>query len=130
MNCKSFIFIYRVISQKAVSISFIQLLFWIYFANCSLSSVCMVMEDHLQLCTWEGTTTWKFMFKFTVPREFLNVGYKSCPICLSTHRRALISSKTKRSKKVYMLHLERESLLSSSSGQTWRVEFSFQCGLL
>ncbi|XP_027110064.2 structural maintenance of chromosomes flexible hinge domain-containing protein GMI1-like isoform X5 [Coffea arabica] len=36
-------------------------------------------------------------------------------------RRALISSKTKRSKKVYMLHLERESLLSSSSGQTWRA---------
>ncbi|XP_027158167.1 structural maintenance of chromosomes flexible hinge domain-containing protein GMI1 isoform X1 [Coffea eugenioides] len=36
-------------------------------------------------------------------------------------RRALISSKTKQSKKVYMLHLERESLLSSSSGQTWRA---------
>lgn len=36
-------------------------------------------------------------------------------------RRALISSKTKQSKKVYMLQLEREALLSSSSGQAWRT---------
>ncbi|KAL3521653.1 hypothetical protein ACH5RR_019802 [Cinchona calisaya] len=36
-------------------------------------------------------------------------------------RRALVSSKTKQSEKVYMLHLDREALLNSSSGQTWRT---------
>ena len=37
-------------------------------------------------------------------------------------RRALVSSKTKLSKKVFILHLEREALLSNSgSEQNWKV---------
>ncbi|KAF8379725.1 hypothetical protein HHK36_029172 [Tetracentron sinense] len=51
-------------------------------------------------------------------REFLPL-----PFLLSCYRHALVSSKTKESKKVYTLHLEREALLSSSgSEQTWRTD--------
>lgn len=43
-------------------------------------------------------------------------------ILLSSDRHALVSSKTKVSKKVYTLHLEKEALIRSSDSElTWRV---------
>nr|XP_016460857.1 PREDICTED: uncharacterized protein LOC107784267 isoform X4 [Nicotiana tabacum] len=50
-------------------------------------------------------------------------GYGGPIASMHLGRRTSVSSKTKDSKKVFVLHLERESLLScSSSQQTWRVE--------
>lgn len=44
-------------------------------------------------------------------------------IVLSCYRHALISSKTKDSRKVYTLHLDREALLSrSNSDSNWKVK--------
>ncbi|KAJ6297076.1 hypothetical protein OIU78_022744, partial [Salix suchowensis] len=44
------------------------------------------------------------------------------PPYLILGRRALVSSKTKESKKVYSLHLEREDLLRSSGSEpTWKT---------
>ncbi|CAK9151606.1 unnamed protein product [Ilex paraguariensis] len=49
-------------------------------------------------------------------------GYGGPIASMHLGRRALVSSKTKESKKVYTLHLERDALLSSSSSeQTWRT---------
>ncbi|XP_019189020.1 PREDICTED: uncharacterized protein LOC109183396 [Ipomoea nil] len=49
-------------------------------------------------------------------------GYGGPIASMHLGRRAVVSSKTKASKKVYILHLEREDLLScSSSDKTWRT---------
>ncbi|XP_019189024.1 PREDICTED: uncharacterized protein LOC109183399 [Ipomoea nil] len=49
-------------------------------------------------------------------------GYGGPIASMHLGRRAVVSSKTKASKKVYILHLEREDLLScSSSEKTWRT---------
>ncbi|XP_057463870.1 structural maintenance of chromosomes flexible hinge domain-containing protein GMI1 [Actinidia eriantha] len=50
-------------------------------------------------------------------------GYGGTMASMHLGRRAVVSSKTKKSKKVYTLHLEREALLSSSgSEKTWRTD--------
>ncbi|XP_059304587.1 structural maintenance of chromosomes flexible hinge domain-containing protein GMI1 isoform X2 [Lycium ferocissimum] len=50
-------------------------------------------------------------------------GYGGPIASMHLGRRASVSSKTKESKKVYVLHLDRESLLRcSSSQQTWRTD--------
>nr|XP_016468595.1 PREDICTED: uncharacterized protein LOC107791112 [Nicotiana tabacum] len=52
-------------------------------------------------------------------------GYGGPIASMHLGRRASVSSKTKESKKVFVLHLERESLLSCSSSQhTWKTDGS------
>lgn len=58
------------------------------------------------------------------PRNFQSyqgLMFLSCSFA-ALYRRALVSSKTKSSRKVYTLHLEREALLSSSGSElSWKV---------
>ncbi|XP_021909410.1 uncharacterized protein LOC110823351 isoform X2 [Carica papaya] len=54
-------------------------------------------------------------------------GYGGAIASMHLGRHALVSSKTKSSKKVYTLHLEREALLSqNNSGVTWRTDGSLR----
>ncbi|CAI9092569.1 OLC1v1027852C1 [Oldenlandia corymbosa var. corymbosa] len=49
-------------------------------------------------------------------------GYGGPIATMHLGRRAVVSSKTKKSEKVYKLHLEREALLNSNPEKTWRTK--------
>lgn len=61
-------------------------------------------------------------FHVRSPVEFFANQSFSHLFSLPYFRYAVVSSKTKKSKKVYILHLEREALLNSSGSElTWKV---------
>lgn len=98
---------------------------------CSPSLACLVMVELLPQCILEGMhlshkLDRKFHF-FNAKISIFLMLYEHV-VFLLCNRKAIVSSKTKESKKVFTLHLSREALLekslSKNSEHTWKVSFS------